>query len=108
MYSQTMINNLKIVRESLWSVEGENGPTYKLVEEVMQEVQDNLENFGDISWSYDDIESLLEQEGITLAKSEIVALAEIADKRIREAMTDAGWEVLNELVSDYVSNQGEE
>ena len=102
MYRQTMINNLKTIDKNLRQLDGQ-GKTYELLQKVMQEVDANQKAFGVLYWLPEDIEQLLADDGLTLEASEILEIAESADKRLRETMTEAGWDTLSYFIDDYLS-----
>lgn len=107
MYSPRILDNLKTINQNLLKLEGEQGKNNALLQEIMEQLEGYKNAFGVSYWSYADIEQLLEDEGIMLPQSEIVEIAEAADKRLRESMTEAGWETLAYFVDEHISNKNE-
>lgn len=48
-----------------------------------------------VYWTVEDVQSLAEQEGVTISEEEAHAVLESAERNIKDLMTERGWEALN-------------
>ncbi len=99
-----------------------NQPPAIVIGRVLDRIQERTqERFGMVVWSFGDLagvvahlrertdfehgdEATIEQSGLT--RDQIDDIAWTAQRRIEDAMTPAGWEALEYVVSDWLDEHG--
>lgn len=64
-------------------------------------IKHQFETYGTVTWSEEDIYAALEQHGFEANETNLARFVENRGlKRLNEMLTERGWDILNDLITD--------
>lgn len=105
MYLERMLEDLKVIGQTLEKLEGVKGKGYKCFKRVMAEVKSSQKAFGVVRWFDEDIQCALDDHEATLKPLQLAELIREIDKPLSSSMIETGWEIINFCVEDYLDRQ---